>query len=192
MRTMIWLFLLLPFAISCAKSDNIVPSADHTSSVSVRIATAETTARPVVAICNNTTNELRVWRDGNSWGWWNVSFCVAMDDGRVIHVQRSRVTGFTSNGPVAEAIAPGKEVTRTDLDFHDRDWELPKDFDLDKVRYICAIYFIEPTKESAEQDVWTGIVVSPWVALKTAGEGGNSGATAPRARKPIPARKPQH
>jgi hypothetical protein len=191
MCKMIWLVFLMPFVTSCAPSKDVVEKVDHTSTVSVRITKAEPLARPIITIHNDTRSELRVWQDGNSWGWWNVSFCVAMDDGHVIHLQRSKSMSFTANGPGWEAIAPDKEVTRNEIDFHDGYWELPKDLNLGKVRYISVIYFVKPTKESTEKGVWTGMVVSPWVANKRVGAEeirGDKGATAP---KPRPKPKPQ-
>jgi hypothetical protein len=189
MRKAIWLFLLMPFVVSCKTSGNAADEAEHTSDILVLITAIQPLSRPIIAIRNNTTSELRVWQNGNSWGWWNLSFCVVADDGRVIHLQRSKSTAFTSNGPAYEAIAPGSEVTRNRIDFYDGDWELPKDFNLDKVRYISAIYFVQPTKESAEKGVWTGIVVSPWVTPEAARRGGR-GATVPTARA-TPRRKPE-
>jgi hypothetical protein len=165
MRKAIGLLFLMPFVMSCKPQRNVPADADDSSDVSVRITSTQPLSRPVVSICNNTESELRVWRDGNSWGWWNVSFCAAMDDGRVIHLQRSISMSFTTNGPVCEVIAPGKQATRTHIDFEDGYWKLPKDFSLGKVRHISAIYFVKPTKESGEKGVWTGIVVSPWVPV---------------------------
>jgi hypothetical protein len=165
MWKMIWLLLLMPFAMSCATSEEVAKEAEHTLGVSVRITSTQPLSRPVVAIRNGTKSELRVWYHGNSWGWWNLSFCVVMDDGRVIHVKPGTNIGFTANAPVYEVIAPGSELTRNHADLNDGYWDIPKNLDLDKVRYICAVFFVEPSKESAEKGVWTGVVVSPWVAV---------------------------
>jgi hypothetical protein len=167
MRNMIWLLFLTPFAVSCETPGDVAEQADRTPGVSVCITETDPVSCPTIEIRNNTKSELRVWRDGNSWGWWNLSFCVVMDDGRVIHIQRSKSAAFTTNGPVCEAIEPGSEATRNEIDLHDEWWELPKDFRYDRVQYMSAIYFVSPSKESKEKGVWTGLMVSPWVPVQT-------------------------
>jgi hypothetical protein len=168
MRKAIGLLFLMPFVMSCKPQRNVAADADDSSDVSVRITSTDPLSCPIITIHNDTGGELRVWYNGNSWGWWNLSFCAAMEDGSIIHIERGANIAFTSNAPMYETIAPGKEAVRDRIDFSEkywRYWDIPKNFNLDKVRYISAIYFVKPTKESAEKGVWTGIVVSPWVPV---------------------------
>jgi hypothetical protein len=166
MRAVICVLALLTCVASCATSKDDTGERDRSTPVSVRITSTNDLSRPAIAICNNTKSELRVWYNGNMWGYWNLSYCVAMDDGHVIHLQRRKSgVGFTANAAIYEAIAPDCELARNDDNLLDGYWDIPKNLNLDKVRYICAVFFVEPTKESKEKGVWTGMVVSPWVRV---------------------------
>jgi hypothetical protein len=128
-----------------------------------------------VTMKNNTENALRVWDNWNSWGWWNLSFCVVLKDGQVIHIS-AKDRGWDRNAPTFSTIQPGDEWTRK-VDFSDEQWEIPKEFSPKDIRYFSAVYCIKPSEESAKHRVWTGVSVSPWVLPTVLGEGPN--ATSP-------------
>jgi hypothetical protein len=165
MRRLIWLLVCVPITVSCG-----MPRYNEGPELSIRIIATQPASHPVVTIRNDTNRELRVWYHANSWGWFSLSFCAAMDDGRIVHIKPGTNIAFTSNAPVYETIGPGKETTRNTIDLHDGYWDIPKNVDLDKVRFICAVYFIERSKESTEKGVWTGVVVSPWVTVPVQGK----------------------
>ena len=125
----------------------------------VTIQNAKAFPRLSVLLDNRGRNPVNIWDGSNSWGWDNLSFCAILADGKTIHVQRKE-SDFTKNGPTNVTLRAGERITR-EVRLDDEWWTVTEQ-DLQKVKYVSAIYSVEPTTESTTLKVWTGLTVSPW------------------------------
>lgn len=117
-----------------------------------------------VVLQNSTKMPLRIWDDSNSWGWWNLRFCVVATNGGTYYVRRKCID-FYKNTPDFVTIDAAKEQKRV-VNLADGWWDLPKELDFKEVVYISAVYAVQPTAESREFVTWTGVTVSPWIPFR--------------------------
>lgn len=100
-----------------------------------------------VEIVNASSEDVRIWEPGNSWGWKCLSFEVRSGEVRTLFIVRREGT-FTGNIPSTEKIGPGRSVERI-ARLGDGSWKLPAELDLLKWQVsITAVYASERFKES--------------------------------------------
>jgi hypothetical protein len=118
----------------------------------------------VAQIWNISSQAIRLWELGNSWGWeaYTLQFRSALD-GKMRSIKRA-VRDWTKNGPVFFVLSAGKS-REVDIDLHDGWWE--RDADLarlqDEPMWVRVIFTVNLTPEAEEYGVGIGTVVSDWV-----------------------------
>ncbi|MGA9669983.1 MAG: hypothetical protein WBQ94_12295 [Terracidiphilus sp.] len=110
-----------------------------------------------VILTNVSKQTQAVFGPSHSWGYYAVSFELRTGDGHIVAIGKKQ-TGFTRNIPSVFLIPPGEQMVYPIK--LDGEWvagpELPiADKESVDVR-VKAIYEIEPTPESTQQNVWTG------------------------------------
>jgi len=114
------------------------------------------TARIIVHFNNKGSTPLRLWGNGNSWGWDNVRFIVIRDQ-VPFYFRRNPEEIFTRNGPGYDEVGKLKSLDRA-FDISDGSWVASKNAPKELLRsdtVICA-YAINSTPEAAKYDVWIG------------------------------------
>ena len=121
---------------------------------------------PIITIeyQNNSNGPLRIWSASNSWGWRNLRFSVVLKDGRMIYIER-KDRDFIKNNPNFTTVEGSKNVSR-DVDLQDGWWDITELNDFKDVRYVSAIFAVAPTELGEKHGAWTGLSVSPWVAIQ--------------------------
>lgn len=128
-----------------------------------------------VVITNKTDGDLRLWETLNSWGYFNLSFDVLDDDGKVVGSISKKPRGWTVNGPTWLTLEPGGHFT-LEIDFDPEIWIWRTDVGGNKPAFIPflamanttpefdsklrAVFRILPDVKSIEHNIWTGTVRS--------------------------------
>jgi len=138
--------------------------ADAKAHVSLAVCTEKWPNSLMITVSNDSQSSLRLWEDGNSWGWKAFSICMLQKDGEVIHVKR-KPSDFTKNAPDFFDIAAGKSKVLS-LDLDDEWWTLPENANWKTGTVdVSVILYIRESPESLKYSVWTGTSASPWVEL---------------------------
>lgn len=112
-----------------------------------------------VVLANSSKDTQAVFQYRNSWGYQNVSFELAMPDGKKV-VASKRIQNFTVNFPGTFLIPPGEpRVYAIRLD-HEWETKPPLAADAETPITLKAIYEVEVTPAATEHKVWTGRVES--------------------------------
>jgi hypothetical protein len=115
---------------------------------------------PFYVVLTNISNEPKaVWEDGNSWGYYAISFEVSTDDGHKVIISKQPQI-FGKNTPVAFLVRPGEhKVYEIRLN---EDWAahgtLRKTNEMSIT--LKARYDVSPTPEGTERQVLTGHIES--------------------------------
>jgi len=120
-----------------------------------------------VLLTNNSDYSIKLFQEWNSWGYYGLSFEITYPDGRRV-VSAKGPRGWDKNFPSTITVAPhGHHVF--EVNFFNNPTVIPfwqhsvLNEPLTKDGLPCrirAIYSIEPSKASDEQQVWTGTISS--------------------------------
>ncbi len=113
-------------------------------------------ARIIVHFNNKGSTPLRLWGDGNSWGWDNVRFIIIRNN-VPFYFRRNPDEMFTRNGPGYDEVGKLKSLDRA-FDLSDGSWITSKNAPKEILRsdtVICT-YAINSTPAAAKYDVWIG------------------------------------
>jgi hypothetical protein len=108
-----------------------------------------------VALVNHGSAEVRVWREGNSWGDAALSF-EALRDGSIQRFTR-RAAVYTRNVAAVVTLPPGSRHEWA-FDLGDGGWEADATGETgpDAKTQWFAVYNIAASPEAQAQTVWTG------------------------------------
>jgi hypothetical protein len=114
---------------------------------------------------NHATTDLRLWRQGNSWGDAAVAFDVQAD-GRTTRLTRA-LQDYTRNVPASITVPPGGRA-EFPFDLGDSTWQPAAALSqLDRPdAELAAVYSGGDSVERREQDVWPGELRSGYHALR--------------------------
>jgi hypothetical protein len=141
-----------PFSIA------IVPFSSYSEGGTIEMA-RKSTRDFYVVLTNVSQDNQYTWEYWNSWGYQTISFELTTAEGKKFSVSK-RIQGFTKNYPSTFLVKPGEhEVFAIRFD---KWWEtkpvLPENNEMPIT--LKAIYEVRPTKESAQNKVWTGRIES--------------------------------
>jgi len=125
------------------------------------IALADGSPQLTVVLTNRGEQTLRLWKDGCSWGYQNLSFELTDAAGRSIKVTRAE-RGFEKNVPTWNDLRSGGDLSM-DVTLSAPEWRnLPalKHGERQAVR-IRAVYRSEPGFDATTHHVWIGVAYSP-------------------------------
>lgn len=120
-----------------------------------------------VIVTNVSPAPVAVWKDNNSWAWFNLSFVLAAASGKDIQIQR-KPSSWSGNIPWAYTIAPGAQYV-IDVNFFDGTWLADgKSIDsatksepwFSRNEHLRAVYTIPEDEQTGYQHVWTGSIAS--------------------------------
>lgn len=115
-----------------------------------------------VILANSTTQEMRIWKPGNSWGWGNILVDLRERPGGPIFVAKRKSRDWTINGPGFNSIAPGKD-RKLEINLDDGWWEIPDGVNLLKRSYQVRVRFrVPPSPEAKKLGVFVGRISSGW------------------------------
>lgn len=118
-----------------------------------------------VAIENQGSEGVRLWRTSNTWGAGALSFEL-MRDGESVRLTR-RPEDYTRNVPSSVEVPAGGRH-QLPFDLGDGTWQ--SDDQLERFAgpgaCLVAVYEVRETRESAEHGVWTGRLESEPVSLE--------------------------
>lgn len=115
-----------------------------------------------VVITNISNEPKRLWETWNSWGWYNLTFEILDNQGKILHILKKKSHGWSKNYPSFIRLQAG-EYFIIDVNLERSDWGLPF---LDKEKEgnfeinLKAIYEIPEDKETKEHNIWTGKIES--------------------------------
>ena len=111
-----------------------------------------------VKLKNNSNETLRIWKEWNSWGYFNLSFEVLNTKGEVVKVITKNTDRiWTRNAPTSIVLAPNKEHI-SDIYFSPKEWDnLINDGFHELI--LRPIYTVDKTAESQKHSVWTGKII---------------------------------
>jgi len=114
-----------------------------------------------VVVTNVSNQNLRLWREWCSWGYFNLSFEATDQNGRTVTVSK-REQGWDKNFPDPILVLPGEHLVY-EVSFDEDKWKNSPTVGLKGVKTIKmqAIFEIKPDKHALEKEVWTGRVTSP-------------------------------
>jgi Tfp pilus assembly protein PilF len=137
----------------------------QSSALSIRITEAKDLPHVTVVIRNEGTRDLRLFEEGNPWGWNNLCFCVGIKFGGMFYVPHNYMRSGTKfalgHHPTTCTLKPGEELTRKE-NLADDKWEFPRGLPLGAVSQVFAVYGTVPSAAASSEKVWTGTAVSPW------------------------------
>lgn len=109
-----------------------------------------------LVLSNQLKETVRVWQDWNSWGYYNITFELAVGDS-TYHIKKKSII-WTRNFPSFWLLKPG-ESHEFKPNLSREIWEgLP--VGINGKGMLKAIYQIEEDKETKEHKVWTGRIES--------------------------------
>ncbi len=116
-----------------------------------------------VVLTNTSGKDLRIWESWNSWGYFNLSFELTREDGKMVVVERGPHM-WTMNGTTYWMMKPG-DLHIFDVWFPD-DWsDLPNAAKKAEAVKLRAVFSSPASKDSEKLGVWSGTVKSPEVAV---------------------------
>jgi hypothetical protein len=131
--------------------------------LTVHIEPGSTPAAGWVVLTNRGTADLRVWRNGNTWGDEALSFDVS-HGGSTRRVEREPQV-YTRNVPASVVLTPG-DGFQISFDLLDGTWRLDAiGRPLPPQVEIAAVYEVPPSSEAVAHQVWTGLVSSEQVTI---------------------------
>jgi hypothetical protein len=113
----------------------------------------------LVLMTNTTDHNLNVWTDEYSWGYDNLSFDVKRSSGKAFRIIRVPEM-FTMNMALPYLVRPGAHYAWAVTLASDKWNGFPPDWKGSEEVTIQAKFEIDPTKESKELTVWTGMIKS--------------------------------
>ncbi len=121
-----------------------------------------------IILQNNSTDTLRIWEFGNSWGWNTLTLKlkgISPDDLFVLHRRRAMI--FSPNVSTFIKIDPSDEIILP-LNPGDKTWESDKDLSvlIDQPIEIRGTLEIPNSPEAHEFNVFMGKVESEWIELQ--------------------------
>ena len=147
-----------PFELS------IVPESRNADSSSISLA-KDSKREFFVILTNKSDKSQPVFESWNSWGYQVISFQLILPSGEQKKIS-VKPQFFTRNFPSTYVIPPnGHQVFPITLD---DEWQGAPDFGKPgrtKIK-LAAIYEVHESKESGEQKVWTGRIVSETLAVE--------------------------
>lgn len=176
----------LPKLVIQGKPNWNVGHPDSAKELSVSIAVPQRDSRRVidlrqsgayfnVVVTNRSKHDLRLWETWNSWGYFNLSFDVLDENGRVVSTVSKRPRAWTVNFPSWVTIKPGEHFVLK-VDFDPDIWIWGGDVGDSRPAYLPflsvmgkepefklnlrAVFRILPDWETIENTVWTGTVKS--------------------------------
>lgn len=117
-----------------------------------------------VVLTNQTRRSLRLWKEWCSWGYFNLSFEVHDEDGRVTKMTKAP-SGWDRNFPDWIILAPGDHFV-IDVKLDESVWQgipapsAPKRPPVPRVVRLKAIFEIRTDEEAVRNAVWTGRAAS--------------------------------
>ena len=125
------------------------------------IALGEPSGHFQVVATNTGTSTLRLWSEGCSWGYSNLSFEATGPDGMQLRVAKKTV-GWEKNFPKVVSLSTGDHMVM-EVAFDSATWDnppVPKTGASRKVT-LRAIYESAEDKDSRDHKVWSGKIISP-------------------------------
>ncbi|EMY16126.1 hypothetical protein LEP1GSC043_2940 [Leptospira weilii str. Ecochallenge] len=115
-----------------------------------------------VLVKNVSNKEVRIWQGWNSWGYYNLSFQIQINQENV-DIYKTQEKEWPKNFPAFWSIKPNEFVI-LNVTFNVKTWPKLKDLKLknEKVKIKC-IYEIKEDSSSKEYNVWTGRIESSFV-----------------------------
>ncbi len=124
---------------------------------------------------NEGKTDLRVFDDGTSWRYANLSFCVGDKTGGAFYIRRKLKECANTDSPRYVTLKPGEELLRKE-NLADDTWDIPGGFALRLVSPVFAVYTSPPCDEASKYNIWVGVVVNPFASHDgDDGQGGNGG-----------------
>ncbi len=113
-----------------------------------------------VVMTNVSKESIRIWKENNSWGYFNLSFRVKDKNGKIFSLKK-KPKGWNKNFPDWTIVPPGNHRV-FEVMFDDSLWEkspLPERGESAVIK-LQALYEIHETKEAKEYEIWTGQILS--------------------------------
>jgi hypothetical protein len=113
-----------------------------------------------VVLTNVSDRLLRIWTEGNSWGYDALSFEISDRKGKTWRAQR-KPRPWDKNVPYYLLLEPHDQMVIEVTPANPDEWEgFPHAPDQPQTFKMRAIFEIKPDRESKRLEVWTGRVVS--------------------------------
>jgi hypothetical protein len=117
-------------------------------------------ARFHVLLTNQSPEALRLWKDWNTWGYFNLTFLWKAGE-TTYAVRRKAPAGWDGDFPDYWTLMPGESLV-LEVDMASGQWEGIPDLYGERIpASLQAFYENKPDLLSAEFGIWTGKVVSP-------------------------------
>ncbi|EMJ93152.1 hypothetical protein [Leptospira alstonii] len=120
-----------------------------------------------VLVKNVSDQEVRIWKDWNSWGYNNISFQIQTNR-ESIRIYKTQDRVWNKNFPDYWSIKPNEFVI-LNVNFDVKTWPKLRELNRsnpknDQVKIKC-IYEVKENVESKKYNVWTGSIESPFVEV---------------------------
>lgn len=113
-----------------------------------------------VRIENVSSDQINLWRESNSWGYFNLKFQIVDKDGHTWTVRKKEIV-WEKNSPSFISLEPGGKMV-IDVTLDPVIWEnvlLPHTETLTNFS-MTAVYESENSNAASERNIWSGRVVS--------------------------------
>jgi hypothetical protein len=129
------------------------------SMLKISIRSFDATGDVTMELSHSAPEKLRIWKDGNSWGWANWRILV-LRSSSVFQINRNPDEGFTRNFPGFDEIEPAQPKT-IHLKLNDGSWRCGKEsnFRFQKGDEVIVLYSVPQTPEGAAANVWNGTLI---------------------------------
>lgn len=110
-------------------------------------------------LSNLSPQNIRIWKDWNSWGWFNLSLRMHTSGGDTL-VRRRSPGRWEGDFPDFWTLEPGESVI-LEIDMRKAQWEgLPDLYGEKLTAILTAVYENKPDVLSEEYQIWTGAIYS--------------------------------
>jgi hypothetical protein len=117
-----------------------------------------------VVVTNMSDTKQKLWKEWCSWGYFNISFEVALTDGTKCRITK-KMRDWTRNGPDYLIVEPRNHFVYN-VRFADDIWQgFPKQMSAQDVK-INAVFEVQPDDQSEKLGVWTGRIESENVSVR--------------------------
>ncbi|MBX7206869.1 MAG: hypothetical protein K1X78_01045 [Verrucomicrobiaceae bacterium] len=162
MNLLFRLSLLIGVTACCAASDQAALSI--TPRLKVEILTANW-GDVTVHVTNESSTDVVLWEDWNSWGFYNFQFEVISSSSLTPFAIRRKETGWTGNFPSFKKLE-AHAVKEFRADFANGQWDVPASLLTIGGKWkVSAIYLIRETGEAKKYGVPIGIWMSSAVEM---------------------------
>lgn len=124
-----------------------------------------------VVISNKSPNPVRLWEGWCSWGYYNLTFDIKLNNGKIYHLEKTKNRDWLKNFPDGYIVLPNSYFV-IPVSFSKVLWGTSKEWESfpDEVKNadtfsLRAIYSIPEDKETKEYKIWTGKAESEWLRV---------------------------